>query len=106
MGTKGAWTPERRARQAEFVRQTKPWLKSTGPTTEQGKAVSSQNARMPKAIAELRRQRVEIMSEVLATFDRKRRVRSRFDDQWQRAKKMAAAEAAEAPADQPTGEWP
>ena len=38
MGTKGAWTPERRARQAERIRQTKPWEKSTGPRTIEGKA--------------------------------------------------------------------
>ena len=38
------WTPERRARQAERIRQWKPWEKSTGPRTEAGKATSSQNA--------------------------------------------------------------
>ena len=31
------WTPERRARQAELIRQTKPWEKSTGPKTQTGK---------------------------------------------------------------------
>jgi hypothetical protein len=44
MGTKEAWTPERRARQAELIRQTKPWLKSTGPKTKDGKGVSARNA--------------------------------------------------------------
>ncbi len=44
MGTKAAWTPERRARQAELIRKTKPWEKSTGPRTEAGKAISSRNA--------------------------------------------------------------
>ena len=39
-----AWTPERRKRQAASIRETKPWLKSTGPRTSEGKKVSSQNA--------------------------------------------------------------
>lgn len=54
MGTKSAWTPERRARQAEIIRQTKPWEKSTGPKTEEGKAASSRNALMHPNIRELR----------------------------------------------------
>ena len=44
MGTKSAWTPERRARQAETIQQTKPWQHSTGPKSEAGKAISSRNA--------------------------------------------------------------
>lgn len=38
------WTPERRQRQAELVRGWRPWEQATGPTTEQGKAVSAMNA--------------------------------------------------------------
>lgn len=38
------WTPERRARQAEAIRQWKPWNQSTGPRTEAGKASASRNA--------------------------------------------------------------
>jgi hypothetical protein len=41
--TKG-WTEERRKQQAERIRQTKPWEKSTGPKTEGGKARSALNA--------------------------------------------------------------
>jgi hypothetical protein len=37
-------TPERQAKQAEAIRRWKPWERSTGPTTDEGKAVSSQNA--------------------------------------------------------------
>lgn len=44
MGTSSAWTPERRAAQAERIRQTKPWTASTGPRTAEGKASSSRNA--------------------------------------------------------------
>lgn len=44
MGTASSWTPERRAKQAEAIRRWKPWDKSTGPRTEEGKARSSRNA--------------------------------------------------------------
>jgi hypothetical protein len=39
-----AWPPERRARQAEQIRKWKPWEKSTGPKTEEGKERVSRNA--------------------------------------------------------------
>lgn len=38
------WTPERRARQAEAIRLWKPWAKSTGPRTNEGKARAKMNA--------------------------------------------------------------
>ena len=38
------WTPERRARQAELIRQWRPWEKSTGPKTPEGKARVARNA--------------------------------------------------------------
>ena|SRR5688572_17937757 len=38
------WTPERRAKQAELIRASKPWLKSTGPRSEAGKARCATNA--------------------------------------------------------------
>lgn len=38
------WTPERRARQAELIRNWKPWERSTGPNTDEGRANSSRNA--------------------------------------------------------------
>lgn len=41
--TKG-WTDERRRKAAERIRQAKPWKKSTGPRTEEGKRRSSLNA--------------------------------------------------------------
>ena len=44
MGINSAWTPERRAKQASFIRQTQPWKHSTGPRTTEGKATSSRNA--------------------------------------------------------------
>ena len=38
------WTPERRAKQAEAIKRWRPWAKSTGPATDIGKAIASQNA--------------------------------------------------------------
>ena len=38
------WTPERRARQAALIRTWRPWEKSTGPKTDEGKARAAQNA--------------------------------------------------------------
>lgn len=41
------WTAERRERQAQLIRTWRPWEKSTGPRTHQGKATSSRNADKP-----------------------------------------------------------
>lgn len=38
------WTEERRRKQAENIRKTKPWEKSTGPKTEKGKERCRYNA--------------------------------------------------------------
>lgn len=38
------WTPEQRAEQAAKISRWKPWERSTGPTTKDGKAAASQNA--------------------------------------------------------------
>lgn len=70
MGTKSAWTPERRARQAELIRQTKPWEKSTGPRTEEGKAISSRNAAMHEGIRALKDRIAELRSQHRAMFGR------------------------------------
>jgi hypothetical protein len=40
------WTEQSRQRQSELIRQWEPWQHSTGPTTLEGKARSSQNARL------------------------------------------------------------
>lgn len=39
-----AWTPARRKRQADLIRQWRPWEKSTGPQTIDGKARAARNA--------------------------------------------------------------
>jgi hypothetical protein len=38
------WPAERRARQALNIRRLKPWLHSTGPRSQSGKAASAKNA--------------------------------------------------------------
>lgn len=38
------WTTERRLRQSELIRTVRPWEKSTGPRSTEGKARSSRNA--------------------------------------------------------------
>ena len=38
------WTPERRKKQSEAIRRWKPWSKSTGPKSLEGKAVVAGNA--------------------------------------------------------------
>ena len=68
------WTPERRARQAERIRQWKPWEKSTGPRTEAGKAASNQNAlvhgeRSAEAV-EARKQFNDVMRSSRVIIDR------------------------------------
>lgn len=77
MGTKSAWTPERRAKQAEIIRATQPWTKSTGPRTTEGKEKSSQNARMDPVFKDAIEMRKAIMAETLEFFERKRRPRLR-----------------------------
>lgn len=72
MGTKSAWTSERRARQSALIRETKPWLSSTGPKSANGKAASSQNGRLKENIVEARRKSDEIMSGALYIFGRER----------------------------------
>lgn len=44
MNKRTGWTPERRARQAELIRQWQPWAKSTGPQSAAGKDAVSRNA--------------------------------------------------------------
>jgi hypothetical protein len=38
------WTPSRRKRQATLIRRWKPWDRSTGPKTAEGKARVARNA--------------------------------------------------------------
>ena len=38
------WTPEQRQQQAERIRNWRPWERSTGPRTTEGKAKASRNS--------------------------------------------------------------
>jgi hypothetical protein len=38
------WTPERRLRQSQLIQDWKPWTKSTGAKTKDGKEISKMNA--------------------------------------------------------------
>lgn len=61
------WTPERKAQQAELIHKWKPWKRSTGPRTPEGKAVVSRNAykggerEMLRELARLLRENDEVM---------------------------------------------
>lgn len=41
------WTPERRKRQSEIIRQFRPWERATGPHTPEGKARAAKNGATP-----------------------------------------------------------
>ncbi|OYX66148.1 MAG: hypothetical protein B7Y88_04400 [Sphingomonadales bacterium 32-64-17] len=71
MGTSAAWTPERRAKQAENIRRWKPWKKSTGPRTPEGKVRSSRNADRGVAAMEARilEARLRVRSEFAASAE-------------------------------------
>lgn len=45
MGKGPNLTPEQREARRAMIQQTKPWLKATGPKTEEGKARSAQRWR-------------------------------------------------------------
>ncbi len=63
------WTTSERARQAELIRTWKPWKRSTGATTLEGKARSSQNSRKhgfySREVRELQRQLDEQRRQVM-----------------------------------------
>ena len=64
------WTPERRARQAERIHSWRPWERSTGPKTAEGKATSRLNRyrggerELLRALARLLREQREGMRDL------------------------------------------
>lgn len=54
------WTPEARARQAALIRTWRPWMASTGPRTELGKATASRNADKGMGTVQLRQTRAMV----------------------------------------------
>ena len=61
------WTPERRARQAELIRTWKPWAKSTGPRSPEGKEQVKRNAWTGGHRAQLRELSKLVNAEVRAS---------------------------------------
>ena len=61
------WTPERRARQAELIRTWKPWAKSTGPKSPEGRQRVSRNAWTGGHRAEMRELSKMVNAEVRAS---------------------------------------
>lgn len=43
-GKSNTWTAARRARQSQWMKENRPWEKSTGPTTAAGKQAVKNNA--------------------------------------------------------------
>ena len=71
MSTPNGWTPERRARQAEMIRQWRPWEQSTGPVTEAGKAKAAANAKSLGVRAAQRE--VQAVMALIREYDRQER---------------------------------
>ena len=61
------WSLERRAKQAELIKQWKPWAKSTGPRSLEGKDRVSRNAWKGGHRAELRELVKMVNAEVRAS---------------------------------------
>lgn len=65
------WTEERRHRQAQCIRDWRPWTRSTGPRTEAGKARVARNADKGKGHAKMDRQAETELRALLAQFCRR-----------------------------------
>lgn len=55
------------------MRRVRPWEKSTGPKTPEGKAISSRNAMLPETTREARQKMAELNAEVRALFGLRQR---------------------------------
>ena len=62
-------TPEHRALQSELIRSCKPWERSTGPTTVDGKAIASRNAYKGGHLVRLRELTRLVNAEIRAARD-------------------------------------
>ncbi len=62
------WTDERKARQANAIRRWKPWQRSTGPRTAEGKARVARNSYRGGA-----RQTLRALAKVLNALMREQR---------------------------------
>ena len=69
-------TPEHRRLRSEMIRRWRPWEKSTGPTTPEGKARSSRN----RWRGGQREQFRALMRELRGTLDEQAGVRQHFQE--------------------------
>lgn len=63
------WSLERRAKQAELIKQWMPWKQSTGPKSAEGKERASRNAWKGGRRTELRELSKMVNAEILAARD-------------------------------------
>lgn len=69
------WTQEARQRERDRINQTKPWLKSTGAKTPEGKKISSQNAYKGGLTAQLKALNMQVKSLLKEQNEALRRIR-------------------------------
>jgi hypothetical protein len=62
------WTNEEREKQADLIRGWKPWERSTGPKTSQGKVASSKNALTHGAYSIQAKEEARQISDLLREF--------------------------------------
>ena len=74
------WTEQAKLRQAELIRGWKPWTRSTGAKTPEGKAISSQNAR--RGAERRQRELVQAEIELAAAIAKVARLTSRKAGNW------------------------
>ena len=75
MGNQHYWTEERRQEQRERINAVKPWLKSTGAKTSEGKATVSRNAFKGGHMARVN----ELVKQANAMFKEQREALKRID---------------------------
>ena len=72
---KNGWTPERCRRQSELIQSWRPWEKSTGPRSDEGKAKVARNAwkggqrELMRQFAAEMRQELASVADAFATFE-------------------------------------
>lgn len=66
VGESAGWSRERRERQAEMIRAWRPWAKSTGPKSPEGKARVARNAWRGGHRASLRELTKQVNAEIRA----------------------------------------
>ena len=67
------WTDEQKAKQAELIRSWRPWERSTGPTSDEGKAKASRNRKksLDRALQEFQAAQSKVQKLMPKTFWRK-----------------------------------